>query len=154
MYEKLLHKNKYQVFLFTCPASVPFVFARHPWFVVNQKGKVSRWEILHETNRCKSSWQHLHKNLFPTFSGIEVFANNGRWLWKPRLEGFIEGDNTSAAAKMASFIVNSHKNYPLYSYYRYPGPNSSTYGQWILNNFPDFKAKLPFNAIGKKYKIK
>jgi len=36
-FDKLIDKDKYQVFLMICPASTPVNFARHGWFVINKK---------------------------------------------------------------------------------------------------------------------
>jgi len=41
--DEFIDKNKYQVFLFTCPAIMPFSFAVHPWLVVNNKGSLERF---------------------------------------------------------------------------------------------------------------
>jgi len=34
----------------------------------------------------------------------------------------------------------------------YPGPNSNTFIQWVLNHFPNSGLKLPRNAFGKNYR--
>lgn len=41
-FEDLINKDKYQVFAFSCRAYFPFIFARHPWFVINENGVISR----------------------------------------------------------------------------------------------------------------
>ena len=61
----------------------------------------------------------------------------------------IEGDENSLAAKMAEFIEHSPETYSHSKEYSLVGPNSNTYVQWILNMFPEFPAKLPWNAFGK-----
>lgn len=33
--------------------------------------------------------------------------------------------------------------------YKLTGPNSNTYTQWVLNKFPEWDIKLPWNAFGK-----
>lgn len=37
-------------------------------------------------------------------------------------------------------------------YVRYPGPNSNSFIQWILNEYPEIDIKLPWNMIGKDFK--
>lgn len=64
----------------------------------------------------------------------------------------IEGDEGSLAAKMAEFIERSPETYPFKNQYRFRGPNSNTYAQWILNHFPETGMALSWNAFGKKYK--
>ena len=57
--EKLLNKDKYQVFLFTCPAIMPFSFAVHPWLVVNNKGGVCAfWRALDQAGEFRPGDQH------------------------------------------------------------------------------------------------
>ncbi len=54
---------------------------------------------------------------------------------------------------MALFIDRRSKEYPLKHDYEIKGPNSNTYTQWVLDQFPRVKLKLPINAFGKDYKI-
>lgn len=153
-FEKIVDKNKYQVFIFTCPGSIPFFFAKHPWFVVNKKGTTSRWEVIHKKSQNKTSWGHLHMNFLPPSKGIWVlpFWNVFEWYWQGKLLGLIEGDENSTAQKMADFIENSPTTYQYCKKYIFTGPNSNTYAQWILGKFPELKIKLPWNAFGKNYK--
>jgi hypothetical protein len=146
--KQILDNDSYQVFLFTCPANVPGF--RHPWFVLNKKGKLTRWEVLFEKNNSQSGWQHLHIDLFNPFSGISRFPYSQKLLRKARFEGYINGDN---AKKAIGFIESSPDSYPFRNYYRFFGPNSNTYAQWVLDHNPKFKVKLPNNALGKDYPI-
>ena len=150
----LIKKDKYQVFIFICPGMIPFNFFSHPWFVINKKGILSRWELLFRKNRNKTSWNHLHKNFLPIFQGIEIFPFTHRYFWKSRLLGFIEGNKDSTARLIIKLIESSKKIYPYNNKYFLTGPNSNTYAQWILNNFPQFKVRLPSNCFGKDYIIK
>ncbi len=149
--KQIIDNNSYQVFLLTCPANLPFIFARHPWFVVNQKGILSRWEVLFEKNMCKSSWQHLHKDFLKPFDGIGYFPYLYKLLRKTRLEGYIEGNIYSDAKKISDFIKNSPNSYQFCNNYHLTGPNSNTYAQWVLDNNPQFKISLPNNSLGKNY---
>jgi hypothetical protein len=149
-----IKEDKYQVFLFTCPAAFPFVFARHPWFVVNKKGAVDRWEIFWKPERWEMRWGHLHKNFYSLFQGIPVFFFYGKYFWKHvELLGYVEGDENSMTKPIIDFIENSPNIYPYLNTYHLVGPNSNTYVQWVLRKFPEFKVKLPFNAFGKNYSI-
>ncbi len=155
--ENLIDPTKYQVFLFSCPAPMPASFAVHPWFVVNQKGVVSRWDVVHKKNLPRGkSWGYLYMNIRPIFQGSLMFLTLHNYFWKNfRLLGSIEGDEGSIAAKITEFITNSKDAYPYRNRYFALGPNSNTYAQWVLDAFPEFKAKLPWNAVGKGYlKIK
>ena len=150
-FEKLLNKDKYQVFLFTCKATVPFNFAVHPWLVVNRMGIVSRWEIFWQPSRSTQSWGHLHKDFYPPFHGSEMFFYSKKYFFKPHLAGVIEGDEGSVAQKMAEVIEHSPQTYPNCNYYRLRGPNSNTYVQWVLDQFSQSGLKLSWNAFGKGY---
>ena len=154
-FQKLIKTDKYQVFLFVSPCNIPFSFAAHPWFVCVKKGKISRWDILFRKNKkCKASWGHLYLNYFSPFSGIEIIPFYKRYCWKAKIIGYIEGDEKSVAKKMLDFIENSKNNYPFCYKYSFIGSNSNTYAQNILNHFPEFKLKLPWNAFGKNYNMK
>ena len=154
-FNKLIDKSKYQVFLMICPASIPFNFVRHGWFVINEKGNIARWEVIHLKNlKEKTCWGYLYKNFLPPFKGIRIIWPvpglmfvKGRW--QPELLGFTEGD---IAQKMAKVIENSRENFPYRDKYHFiPGPNSNTYIQWVLNQFPEIKIKLPWNSSGKNF---
>jgi len=150
--ETLVKKDKYQVFLFACPANLPFSFATHSWFVTNKKGLLSRWEVLFRKHACETSWGHLHKNAFLPFRGIHVFpfSNSDRYFWQNvRLIGHIGGEMGSLAYRMTDFIESSAQKYPLCNSYSLTGPNSNTYVRWVLRQFPESKLFLPWNAFGK-----
>lgn len=156
-FEKLIAKDKYQVFLFSCPALFPFSFARHPWFVINKKGALARWEIVHKKDCCQSkSWGHLHLDAFPYFKGFGIFHFYLRYFFesysKIKLLGQIEGGEGSIAQKIIEFIENSKEAYPYKGRYVLTGPNSNTYIQWVLDAFPEWNIKLPWNFFGKNFK--
>lgn len=147
-FEALLKNDTYQVFLFTCPASVPVNFVRHPWFVINQKGKVERWEVFFRPDPRKEHWGHLHRNAFLPTQGIPVLYPWEKFLWKGRIEGYIEGGEGSLAHQMAKVIASSPQTYPHLNHYALTGINSNTYARWVLNQFPNSGLKLPWNALG------
>ena len=143
-----LDNGKDQVFVFICPGNIPFLFARHPWFVINKHGALSRWEVIFRKIERETSWGHLQKDLYPPFQGIEIIPFCLKYFWEGTLLGKIEGD---AAARIAEFIEGSPDAYPHAEKYSLRGPNSNTYAQWVLNNFPEWKIELPWNSFGKNY---
>jgi hypothetical protein len=152
-FETLLKNDGYQVFLFTCRATMPFFFAQHSWFVVNQKGKLSRWEIFWQAEKPgKTSWGHLHKDCWPPAQGIEIFFGSDRYCWGSKLVGIVGAGDGSLAERMAAFIGRSPETYRHCRQYRLRGPNSNTYAQWVLDAFPDSGLRLPWNAFGKDFK--
>jgi hypothetical protein len=150
--EKLISPDKYQVFLMASPATFPLTFAQHPWFVVNKKGVISRYEVAWRPGRYgeKLWWGHITFNILPPFTGLRVFLTPRKFYSKGRLLKMIEGDESSTAAKMVEFVERSRETYPFKNIYRFRGPNSNTYVQWVLDNFPEAGMKLSWNAFGKK----
>jgi len=150
-FEKLVDKDKHQVFVMMCPASIPFSFLRHLWIVTNKKGQLSRWEVRHYRNKNRTLG-YLHLNEQPPFKGIYrfLFIKN-HFFWNPKLVGKIEGDEDGTAKKIVEFIEKSKESYTYLNTYFPTGPNSNTYVNWILKNFPEFKIKLPWGCIGKNY---
>lgn len=153
-FESLIKKDKYQVFVFANPAPIPINFARHPWFVLNKKGEISRWEVLHFKNKVDKNFKHVHLNRRAPFLGFDIIYPIEKYLWKPKLLGYLEGDEGSLAEKAVELIENSRKNYPYCDKYSFFGPNSNTYLQWVLNKFPELNIKLSWHFIGKGFKIK
>lgn len=148
-FDRLINNDKYQVFFFECTAFFPFAFASHPWFVLNKKGNISRWEVLLENEVCQSSWGHLHLNASEPYRGVGIFPYFNKICWRPKLKSMIEDGK---AKEMIKFIERSKENYPYCDRYALSGPNSNTYAQMILDNFPQAGMSLSRRAIGKNFK--
>ncbi len=154
-FESMIKKDKYQVFVFACPASIPISFAKHPWFVLNKKGMISRWEVMHYKNKINKNFKYLHVNNREPFLGIGLtWPSIGKLFWEPKLLGYLEGDENSKARNVIDFIEKSKKSYPYIYRYSFFGPNSNTYLHWVLNSFPEFKIKLSWRFIGNDFKFK
>jgi Protein of unknown function (DUF3750) len=123
-------------------AKIPVIgfLAVHYWFVIIKDKHYDRWEIWQTKNVGKISWGHLHKNLMFYDHGV---GNGPSWL---------EHEWTGKTAELlAEIIENSPKNYPHNHYYLYwPGPNSNTYIQSILNQAKTNYFLSPW-GIGKDY---
>lgn len=143
-FEKLIDQKKHQVFVMYSPPNIFLHFAAHPWFICNEKGKISRWEVLAQPNKDKE-WGHLHLNRFPAFSGLRLFPFSSKFHWEGKLIEKIEGN---LAKEMIEIIKKSKENYP-HKKYSLIGKNSNTYAQWILNHFAECNVKLPWNCFGK-----
>ena len=149
-FEILFGKEKYQIFLFSCPACFPFSFARHTWFVVCRDGDISRWEIFWRPQKWEKRWGHLHKDFYRPVQGIARFIFSEKILYKKvRLLGKVEGGEDSLAQQMAELIEASPRIYPFNYEYSLIGPNSNTYSQWIIDRFPSSGLKLSWNSLGK-----
>ena len=146
-FQELVDKDKYQVFLFSSRCPFPLTFASHLWFVVNKKGVLSRWEVVHyKKPKGEKVWGHLVLNFLPPFSGLGVLFFETKFRYKGKLLGQIESDGR--ALLMIDLIENSKDIYPHTDSYYFIGPNSNTYIKWVLSNFPDFIVKIPWNAFG------
>lgn len=151
-FQNLIKKDKYQVFIYACRAEAPLNIFFHPWFVINNKGKISRWEILHFKNNPE--WGHLFLNKYRPFQGLPSIFFLKKYTRKIKLVKYIEGNENSLAQKVIKFIEKSKESYPYNHKYFLWGPNSNTYARWILDKFPEFNMKLPWSFFGKNYKIK
>src|SRR6185436_10751403 len=123
IFTDLIKKDKYQVLLFVCPANIPLNLGLHPWFVLNNQGELSRWEVLTRNNAKHPELGHLHRNRFPPFQGIGMFPFSEKPFWKSVFAGSIEGEAGSAAKRMIQFIEASPQTYPFLNRYRFRGPN-------------------------------
>lgn len=152
-FQDLINPNTYQVFLFTCPAGLPISLARHPWFLINKKGVLSRYELFWRPQKWEQRWGHIHRDFYTPYSGIAIYPFTEKFLWKSiTLHGHVEGDENSLAYEMITHIEASVSEYPFAFTYSFTGPNSNTYAQWILNQFPDCNMQLPWNCFGKDWK--
>jgi len=150
-FNELIDKKKYQLFLCNTRVNGPFIFAQHCYFVTNEKGKINRWEvIMFQAHRKAKHYGNLYCNYLKPWQGFLINPFNRK---SKRFEVYViskvEGD---IAKKIISFIKRSVKEYYFRDEYRlWPGPNSNTFIQWIINRFPESEFKLPWNAFGKGY---
>lgn len=123
-------------------AKIPYLglIADHFWFVIITETKKERWEVWQKPNCCKTSWGHLHKNLLPYDSAV----GSGVSIVKHVFEGH-------DAHRLAAELIHSKTNYKSLNCYRYwPGPNSNTYVQSMLDK-ANIHFCLPATAIGKDF---
>ena len=120
-------------------ARIPWIgwFAHHYWLVVRDAQGVQRWEVWQRRESLAVCNGHLHCDLLPWRAGVG--AGNS-WLVKLWV-----GSQAVALARRARASL---QEYPWSQRYRYwPGPNSNTYVQWLL----DGHHQLPWQAVGKGY---
>jgi hypothetical protein len=172
-FKKLVKKDKYQVFLFSCPIPIPFNFAKHYWFITNRNGKLKRWEVLHADYIVRTPQDiytrnyatkkrlkiisknkgHIYQDILPFTKGMNKYYWKGRPLVDGDLLKIIEGKEDSLAKRMVDFIEKNSFKYKYWKTYRMiKGPNSNTFIQWIIDKFPSSGFKLSWRAIGKNYK--
>jgi hypothetical protein len=114
------------------------IFAVHTWIVVKEKGaeSYSRYDY--------TAWgEPIRTN---------GFAPDGRWFGAvPETVVAVDGE---PAEELIPKIRNVIENYRFRSYGDYsawPGPNSNTFVQAVLDSVPELRAVLPPTAIGKDY---
>ena len=117
------------------------VIAEHNWFVINDCGVQTRWEVWQTANViCNDigeSWDHVHRDLLPPEQGMRDGPAYKLEEWRGE-----------TALYLIDRIRSTPEQYPWCSKYRYwPGPNSNTYVQWVLLG----KHKLGRKALGKHY---
>src|ERR1700742_1721692 len=114
-FEKLVKPDLYQVFLLSCPPSMPLSFARHPWFVINTKGTITRYGVkaspqMYGLTNC---FGHLCINSLPPWRGLTILRSRPDWyIWPVTLHGVVEGGEESLAKRMAEFIEQTPQTYP------------------------------------------
>ena len=151
---ELIDKNKYQVFIFSSPVPIPLNFAVHTWFVINLRGEIHRWEFGYFRGSSNENEVGMLRDFFTPTVGMNFYSWKAEPRFSSKLVDFIEGGDDSMARELALFIEEKSDSYPLKDAYLFKGPNSNTYMQWVLDKFPASTLKLPFNAFGKRYKIK
>ncbi|MFT4925507.1 MAG: hypothetical protein ACI8WB_001600 [Phenylobacterium sp.] len=131
-------------------AKIPAIglIAVHYWFVIHQEKQTERWEVWQKPRQNtassstlnSASWGHLHKNLLAFDRGV---GNGDSWT-ETRWQGDV-------AYKLIDVLRASATDYPeCHRYHYWPGPNSNTYVQWILNQADCDHQLLP-QGIGKNH---
>ncbi|MCP4755893.1 MAG: DUF3750 domain-containing protein [Proteobacteria bacterium] len=153
---QLLHERPlYQLWLLYSPLPRPLhLLALHCWLVVKApNGIPSRWEVWQNSSCCASSWGHVHRDLFPPGQGIvrDFWPGGRRRHWEARIGGYMEGE---AAEGMVRFVCDRAEDYPCRDrYFPWPGPNSNTFVQWVLNHFPGQTLRLPRKSLGSSHNV-
>ncbi len=119
------------------------LIADHFWFVIAEQSELirqDRWEVWQTKDCGGKSWGHIHKNL-------KAYSDNVG-SGESRL---VQEWTDEEAQRLIMHIEKSGSDYPYKHTYRYwPGPNSNTYVQWLLNQ-ANINYRLDSSAIGKNY---
>jgi len=114
------------------------IFAVHTWIVVKERGapSYSRYDY--------TAWGEPIR--------VDGFAADGRWFGAtPQAVASVDG---LAAEKLIPAIRSVIENYKFREngdYSAWPGPNSNTFVQAVLDGVPELNAVLPPTAIGKDF---
>lgn len=154
--------SRYTITIYSSRLFFPLWFVIHTHIVVECDGVASRFEVLGRTPlaRSKNALRgYLYKNVLPSEAGLYVIcatsATSGLGpRWKTKKCGTIVGGENSVAHKMCKFFEEGTvKSYPyIHTYNMTKGPNSNTFTQWVIEQFPESELRLPTSAWGKNYK--
>jgi hypothetical protein len=114
------------------------IFAVHTWIVVKEQGAASysRYDY--------TAWgEPIRSN---------GFAADGRWFGEmPETIAAADGDEAARLIPRIRHVIENYKFRAFGDYSPWPGPNSNTFVQAVLDAVPELKAVLPPTAIGKDY---
>lgn len=115
------------------------IFAVHCWLVYKPRGATAY------TRYDYTAWTELPVRM-------NGYAPDGRWFGRePELVYAADG---ALAERLIPKIEDAIRSYPLSAagdYHAWPGPNSNTFIQAILDAVPEIDATLPALAIGKDF---
>ena len=114
------------------------IFAVHTWIVVKERGAVSysRYDY--------TAWGEPIR--------IDGFLADGRWFGAiPETVVSINGREAEPLIPKIRSVIEIYKFRANGDYSAWPGPNSNTFIQAILDAVPELNAVLPPTAIGKDY---
>jgi len=114
------------------------IFAIHTWIVVKEQNASSY------TRYDYTAWgEPIRTN---------GFAADARWFGAtPETIVAVDGEEASRLIPKIRHVVENYRFGAYGDYSAWPGPNSNTFVQAVLDAVPDLKAILPPTAIGKDY---
>jgi Protein of unknown function (DUF3750) len=114
------------------------IFAVHTWIVVKEQdaASYSRYDY--------TAWgEPIRSN---------GFAADARWFGAmPEAIVAVDGEEASPLIPKIRHVIENYKFRAYGDYSPWPGPNSNTFVQAVLDAVPELKAVLPPTAIGKDY---
>jgi hypothetical protein len=114
------------------------IFAVHTWIVVKEKSadNYSRYDY--------TAWgEPIRTN---------GFAPDGRWFGAvPETVVAVEGKRAEELIPKIRCVIENYRFRSYGDYSAWPGPNSNTFVQAVLDSVPELRAILPPTAIGKDF---
>src|SRR5947209_11619063 len=114
------------------------IFAVHTWIVVKERGasRYSRYDY--------TAWGEPIR--------VDGFAPDGRWFGAvPETVVSVDGEEAEKLIPKIRSVIENYRFRAYGDYSPWPGPNSNTFVQAVLDAVPELKAVLPPTAIGKDY---
>ena len=114
------------------------IFAVHTWIVLKERGapRYSRYDY--------TAWGDPIR--------VDGFAPDGRWFGAvPESIVAVDGEEAEKLIPKIRSVIETYRFRAYGGYSAWPGPNSNTFVQAILNAVPELNAVLPPTAIGKDF---
>lgn len=114
------------------------IFAVHTWIVVKERGapRYTRYDY--------TAWGEPIR--------VDGFVADGRWFGAiPETVASVDGERAEQLIPRLRSTIESYRFQAYGDYSAWPGPNSNTFVQAVLDAVPELKAVLPPTAIGKDY---
>ena len=114
------------------------IFAVHTWIVVKERdaSRYSRYDY--------TAWGDPIR--------VDGFAADGRWFGAtPEAVIAVNGEDAERLIPRIRAVIENYRFRSYGDYNPWPGPNSNTFVQAVLNAVPELNAVLPPTAIGKDY---
>jgi hypothetical protein len=147
-------KGQYNIFVFTSPAMLYACFARHPRVVlVDDQGNIDRFEVKRRETKQQIGYSHFYHNRSQPREWLGRIHDEKEPKAPSTLIWHLQGDKDSEAKRIYDTIRENIDIYPYKDTYKlYPGPNSNTFVQRLLDKVPERKISLPWNCLGKNYR--
>jgi uncharacterized protein DUF3750 len=114
------------------------IFAVHTWIVVKERGasRYSRYDY--------TAWGEPIR--------VDGFTADGRWFGAlPEAVVSVDGKDAEKVIPKIRSVIENYGFRAYGDYSPWPGPNSNTFVQAVLDAVPELRAVLPPTAIGKDY---
>jgi hypothetical protein len=114
------------------------IFAVHSWIVLKPRGaaRYMRYDY--------TAWGEPIR--------VDGFAPDGRWFGAlPETVVAVDGDAAELVIPKIRSVIEAYRFSAYGDYQAWPGPNSNTFVQTVLNAVPELNAVLPPTAIGKDF---
>ena len=114
------------------------IFAVHCWIVVKERGAPQY------TRYDDTAWGEPIR--------VDGFVPDGRWFGAiPDSVVSVDGETAERLIPKIRSVIEKYRFSSYGDYRPWPGPNSNTFVQAVLDAIPELKAVLPPTAIGKDY---
>jgi len=114
------------------------IFAVHTWIVFKERGASNYWRYDY------TAWGEPIR--------VNGFAADGRWFGAlPEAVVRVDGEEADRLIPKIRSAIETYRFRANGDYSPWPGPNSNTFVQAIMDAIPELGAVLPPTAIGKDY---